>query len=198
MPRSSWLIAFADLSAVLCAFFVLMLAMSDFDAPALDRIATVFGKNEGEWARQRPEAVQPVGAVRRTAVDGEQAHDYLATVVEGRLRRGDWPWTVQRQADGVALHQTLQPGGARIPDEMASYLRSAGYPIRVSALIGGDGAQRARSVGAFDDGLRAAQALADRLVMLGVADEVPVSTRFSGDRSPMTIEILLDAGQEGQ
>ncbi len=99
MTRNAWLIAFADLSAVLCAFFVMMLAMSDFEAPALERIATVFGADEGTWVGERSEAV-PVPSLRRGGDDGAPQRDYLAAVLSGRLAQADWPWASARSPRG--------------------------------------------------------------------------------------------------
>lgn len=195
MTRNSWLIAFADLTAVMCAFFVMMLAMSDFDAPALDRIATVFGKDEGSWIGERQSAV-PAAAIRRVGEDGAPKRDYLAAVLTSRLDLADWPWTLQKRFDGVALLQTIPPNGPVLPVEMAEYIRSLGFPVRVATAMSAPSGKVTGTIGHYDEGLRTAALLADRLRRAGVAGAIPTSARFVEDNVPHRIEIILDSGLE--
>ncbi|WP_416899750.1 MAG: flagellar motor protein MotB [Minwuia sp.] len=197
MTRSAWLIAFADLSAVLCAFFVLMLAMSDFDAPALSSLATVFGKDEGDWVADRPASGATAEGLRRTGADSEQT-DYLAAIAQDRIERADWPWTIERRSGSLALRQVLQPGGIDLPADMAAWLRTAGYPIAVAAVMSGRSARLAATQSAFDEGLRAAGALASELSRQGVARNIPVRTRFAAEPAPLTLEIVMRVGEENQ
>lgn len=195
MTRSSWLIAFADLSAVLCAFFVMMLAMSDFDAPALERIATVFGDDEGSWVGER-RTDTPAPAIRRTDDDGAPQRDYLAAVLSGRLDQADWPWSLEKRRDGVALVQVIPPGGAALPAEMAAYLGSLGYPIRVATVMAVGGSGPSGTIGEYDDGLRSATGVADLLRRNGVRSGIPTAARYATDDAPHRIEIILDSGAE--
>lgn len=195
MTRNAWLIAFADLSAVLCAFFVMMLAMSDFEAPALERIATVFGADEGTWVGERSEAV-PVPSLRRGSDDGAPQRDYLAAVLSGRLAQADWPWSLSKKPEGVALIQVIPPGGTVLPSGMAEYIGSLGYPVRVATVMAVNGDRATGNISDYDEALRAASRLASRLKEHGVAGAVPTAARYANDDAPHRIEIILDSGVE--
>jgi hypothetical protein len=195
MSRNAWLIAFADLSAVLCAFFVMMLAMSDFDAPALDRIATVFGTDEGSWVGDR-QTVAPQSAVRRLGDDGAPQRDYLAAVMSNRLAHADWPWTLEKRTFGVALVQTIPPGGPVLPVGMAEYIQSLGFPLRISTVMSRPDGRIVGTIGDYDDGLRNASVLADSLRAQGARGPIPTAARYAEDDAPHRIEIILDSGVE--
>lgn len=195
MTRNSWLIAFADLSAVLCAFFVMILAMSDFEAPALERIATVFGADNGAWVGDRAE-VTPASALRRTADDGAPQRDYLAAVMSGRLAQADWPWNLSKRPGGVALVQIIPPGGAVLPADMAEYIGSLGYPVRIATIMAVNGERAAGTISDYDEGLRAAASLAKQLRTHGVGGAIPSAARYAADDAPHRIEIILDSGVE--
>lgn len=195
MGRGSWLITFADLSAVLCAFFVLMLAMSEFDTPALDRIASIFGRAQGDWVRietetERNPAIERSGEVR------DVESDYLAALMKERIARADWPWSVDRRPEGLVLTQAMQPSGPVVPDEFAQFLASIGGPLRVLAVLDVQDKRHAASIGAFDEGLRAAGELAERLARRGVGENIPAGVRLSLDKSLSRLEIILDSGTE--
>ena len=196
MTRSAWLIAFADLSAVLCAFFVMMLAMSDFDAPALERIATIFGEDEGSWVGER-QVSDPAPAIRRTGDDGAPQRDYLAAVISGRLAQTDWPWSLVKRTDGVALVQVIPPGGVVLPAEMATYVGSLGYPVRVATVMSVRGSGPSGTIGEFDEGLRSAADVARQLKRNGVGGSIPTAARYATDDAPHRVEIILDSGVEG-
>lgn len=195
MSRNAWVFAFADLSAVLCAFFVLILAMSDFDAPSLDRMETIFGKAEGTWVR--PEAQALSGEAIRRNDDAElRDSKYFTAVLRDRFARADWPWVVAENPGRLTLQQTLQPGGPIVPDAMVLYLQSLGYRFRTIVVMPRDSNRGDVSIGVFDDGLRVATDLADSLRSGGGIDQVPASVRFGADRSPPFVEIVFDQGLE--
>jgi hypothetical protein len=186
------MIAFADLSAVLAAFFVLILAMSDFDAPAIDRIAAVFGSDDGDWQVVRGSPAEPVPALARSTEDALSDRDYVAAVLSDRIDRADWPWRLQTRARGIAIAQAVPPGGVEIPQDMADYLAATGYRVRV-VHVGGDAVlRRTAAIGPYDDGLRAAESVASVLAGFGVRGPIPVSARFAADGRPASIEIVLD------
>lgn len=195
MSRISWLIAFADLAAVLAAFFVMLLAMSEFDAPKLDRLALVLGRNEGAWETVRQEA--PTAQAMRRIDDGDrEARDYLATVIADRIARAGWPWALAEAPGGVVLRQGIRPDGPSVTADMIQYLNSAGYPISVTSVLPVSQSRRAGVYGVFDDGLKQAGVLAALLMRGGVGRDIPVATRFADDAQPAALEIVLDVAQE--
>jgi len=195
MGKGSWLITFADLSAVLCAFFVLMLAMSDFDNPALDRIASIFGRAEGDWVRV-DSSTEATTAIERSGEPRDVESDYLATLMKDRIARADWPWAVERRPEGLVLTQAMQPAAPVVPEEFTQFLASIGSPVRVLAVLSIQDKRHAASIGAFDEGLRAAGHLAERLSRDGVGGNIPAGVRLSLDRSLSRLEIILDSGTE--
>lgn len=196
MTRTSWLIAFSDLAAVLAAFFVMLLAMSEFDAPNLDRLALVLGSNNGQWQTVPTAAAPPAPAMRRAPVDDDPARDYFATVLAERVARAGWPWTASSVSGGVALRQPLRDGGAVLPAEMVQYLVSTGYPVAVAAIFPADQGRRAGVYGVFDEGLKRAGELAGALNRSGIARAIPVETRFAAVSPPGALEIFLDTARE--
>jgi hypothetical protein len=198
MSRTSWLIAFSDLAAVLGAFFVMLLAISEYDAPKLDRLALVLGSNDGQWQTVAPDPGSAALAMRRAPVEADAESDYLATVLAERLARAGWPWKVVRLARGVALQQPIGDAAAAAPADMIQYLRSAGYPLRVAVILPASQGRRAGVLGVFDDGLRQAGGLAALLQRGGVDAAIPVETRFSPGETPAALQIILDVAPENR
>lgn len=198
MSRTSWLIAFSDLAAVLGAFFVMLLAISEYDAPKLDRLALVLGSNDGQWQTVAPDPGPAALAMRRAPVDGDAESDYLATVLAERLARAGWPWKVVRLASGVALEQPIGGVAPAAPTEMIQYLNSVGYPIRIAAIFPTSQGRRAGVLGVLDDGLRQSGGLAAQLRRGGIDAAIPVETRFSPDETPAALQIILDVAPENR
>lgn len=191
MTRTSWLISFADLSAVLAAFMVLILAMSDFDTPALDRLVQTLGKADGTWQDVQPATGTETPLLVRLDADRHGSGDYLARIIEQTLARTGWPWTLAATTDIVAIQQPASAAGADVPDAMVAWLISSGYAVQVDARLVSRKGQAVATRGRIDDGLKAAQDLADKLILDGVARDVPVAVSFPQGATQDVLRIVL-------
>ena len=192
MSRSSWMIAFADLAAVLAGFFVLLLSMSNFDTPRVEDLLDDLGKAKGNWSLVRTEAPQPASGVLRDLQDLPGNTRYLATVIRAEAEAGNWPLNVRSTDLGVLLRprgdaEDLTPDFLPI---LGDYLSGSGLDVSVRALFPADAAARASGFGVYDVGLVRARDAA-RALGAGLDGAVPIETRIDADLDTFRLEIAV-------
>ena len=206
MSRSSWLIAFADLAAVLVGFFVLMLSMSEFDVPAVEELLDRLGRMDGEWMAVNTVNLQPEASLLR----GDEADitdiGYLATVLRTRAREAGWPVHVRKGDSSVVL--TVKDGGARdlsveaadALESLGRYLGLVGYRVEVAIIYPESRAERALGFGVYDTGLAAAGEIVNRMHAGGLDGIIPIVNRIGrgAQDTRREIHVALDLPGRGR
>lgn len=196
MSRSSWLIAFADLAAVLTGFFVLMLSMSEFDTPRVEDLLDELGKARGAWSLVQAEPPLPATGVLRDLRDLPGNTRYLATVIRAEAQAGNWPLNVRSNDQGVLLRPTVtDERAADFLPLLGDYLAGSGLDVSVRALFPAEAEARASGFGVYDVGLARAQAAA-RALGTGPDGSVPIETRIDGGLDAFRLEIAVRQPQE--
>lgn len=191
MSRSSWLIAFADLAAVLTAFFVLMLSMSEFDTPRVEDLLDDLGKAKGAWSLVQSAPPVPAVGVLRDLQELPGNNRYLATVIRAEAEAANWPLSVRATDHGVVLRPTGSPEQLNtILPMLGDYLSGSGLAVSVRALFPAEAAERAAGFGVYDVGLlrarSAARDLGDR-----VDGTVPIETGIVAGLDTFRLEIAV-------
>lgn len=196
MNRSSWLMAFADLAAVLTGFFVLMLSMSEFDTPRVEDLLDDLGKAKGAWSLVQDEPPVPATGVLRDMQDIPGNTRYLATVIRSEAQAGNWPLSVRPTDQGVLLRPTgTDDSTAEFLPLLGDYLAGSGLHVSVRAMFPADAAARASGFGVFDVGLVRAQAAA-RALGAGLDGSVPIETRVGAGLDAFRLEIAVRQPRE--
>lgn len=190
MNRSSWMIAFADLAAVLTGFFVLMLSMSEFDTPRVEDLLDDLGAVQGSWSQIRVDASPPVAGVLRDLQDLPKDNSYLATVIRGDAEAAGWPLKVRATDQGVILRPD-----AAVADPflltLGDYMAGIGLAVSIRAVFPDSAAARASGFGIYDVGLARADAVANALVTGGLPGPLPIESRLSSDLDSFRLEIVV-------
>lgn len=191
MSRSSWLIAFADLAAVLTAFLVLMLSMSEFDTPRVENLLDDLGTARGAWSLVQPAPPRPAAGVLRDLQEVPGNNRYLATVIRAEAEAGNWPMSVRATDHGVVLRPagTGQELDATLP-MLGDYLSGSGLEVSVRALFPAAAAERASGFGVYDVGLLRARSAA-RALGDGVDRTVPIETGILAGLDSFRLEIAV-------
>ncbi len=190
MNRSSWIIAFADLAAVMTGFFVLMLSMSEFDTPRVEDLLDDLGRVQGNWSQIRPETTPPAPGVLRDLQDLPADHSYLATVIRGEAEAADWPLKVRATDQGVVLRL-----GPAVADPflltLGDYMAGTGFAVSVRALFPDSAVSRAAGFGIYDVGLARAEAVATTLANGGLRGPLPIESRIAPGLDTFRLEIVV-------
>ncbi|MEC9346178.1 MAG: flagellar motor protein MotB [Pseudomonadota bacterium] len=188
--RSSWLVTFADLSAILVAFFVLYVSMTTVGAEKSDVLAQLFGRDEGTWQSVRPLDGPEAVAVSRADSSALETEHYLATVIRARAADAGWPLVV-RSVEGAVLIGGLDP--ARRDPGFAGYLDRLGLGMAIVARVpqdsGGDG------FGPHESALRLGSTLAMALKSGGVSGNLPVNSRVDPRIDAPRVELRITLPQ---
>lgn len=196
MSRSSWLIAFADLSAVLTGFFVLMLSMSEFDTPRVEDLLDDLGKAKGAWSLVQAEPPVPATGVLRDLGNLPGNTRYLATVIRAQAQAGNWPLNVRSADQGVLLRPTgTDQRAAEFLPLLGDYLAGSGLEVSVRAIFPAEAESRASGFGIYDVGLARAQATA-RALGAGPDGSVPIETRIDAGLDTFRLEIAVRQPRE--
>lgn len=193
MMRTSWIVTFADLAAILAAFFVLYVSMTTVNADKAELLAQLFGRDEGQWQSLRPVAAPDVAAVERADDSALETEHYLATVIRERAAVAGWNVRV-RSADGAVLLENLDP--AQIDSGLAEYLARLGLGLSVVALVpagpGNDG------FGPHEAGLRQGAILAGALAVAGLSGRLPVVSRGAAEIDGIGLHLRIELPRGGQ
>ena len=191
MNQSSWLIAFADLAAVLTGFLVLMLSMSEFDTPRVEDLLDDLGQVQGNWSLIQAEPQIPVGGVLRDVQEFAANTRYLATVIRAEAKAGNWPVKVRSSDQGVLLRpsDSVEAVQSFLP-ALGNYLAGSGLEVAVMAVFPADAARHADSFGVYDVGLVRARAAALALGT-GRVGAVPIESRVDPSLDTFRLEIAV-------
>ncbi len=190
MTRSSWIIAFADLAAVLTGFFVLMLSMSEFDTPRVEDLLDDLGAVNGNWSQVSANTSPPVTGVLRDLQDLPADSSYLATVIRGDAQAANWPLKVRATDQGVVLRPDP---GATDPFllTLGDYMAGTGLAVSIRAVFPDSAVPRATGFGVYDVGLARAESVATALVNGGLPGPLPIESRIASDLDTFRLEIVV-------
>ncbi|MDF1721308.1 MAG: flagellar motor protein MotB [Minwuia sp.] len=190
MSQSSWMIAFADLAAVLTGFFVLMLSMSEFDTPRIEDLLDDLGPVQGAWSKPSPTVAPPAAGVLRDLQDLPTDTSYLATVIRGDARAADWPLKVRATDQGVVLRPNADVADSFLLT-LGDYLAGSGLAVSIRAVFPDSATARATGFGVYDVGLARAETVATALVTGGLPGPLPIESRIASDLDTFRLEIVV-------
>ncbi len=129
-PPSPWLFTFADLAALLLAFFVLTFSMSRLDAERWHRLAA--GWTGRETTVPSPPSRPDHSAPERRSEEAVGEAAYLARVLDRRLETLGRPFAIRAQGSAGAVVLAFDPDllGSRTPrtEDAVARLRAVLLP----------------------------------------------------------------------
>ena len=203
-----WLITFADLAAVLLAFFVMMFAMAEVDTDrwegAVDALSRRAYLQNEEALASRPQAERNVPV---TKVAPGQSLSYLAALLEQQVAQlGDFDTDVQLLEDRVVISlpvsalfagagPELTPDGRRVAFVLGGLLGRMRNQVAISTFT-----RNARSEN-LSDGLARATSLEAALRRAGLIGRVRTMVQVTGIERRAKVRtidvVLLEAGAVG-
>lgn len=139
-----WMITFADLMALVLAFFVLLFSMSDLDAKRWDGVVASLSKELTPLASRSGDIAAIAGPRRQAQPPGvETRAGYLKSLIASRFEEQIRTKMISVRAQRTAVMMTVDPSiissDGEVISEVAAFLETLREPVEIIVHAPADG-----------------------------------------------------------
>ncbi len=180
-----WMITFADLMALVLAFFVLLFSMSDLDAKRWDGVVASLSKELTPLASRAGDIAALAGPRRHAQPRGvETRAGYLKSLIASRFEEQIRTKMVSVRAQRTVVMMTVDPSiisaGGEVLSELAAFLETLREPVEIIVQAPASDANAPTSA---SQGLIFGETVLQALKSSGYTTNAPILVNLSDARS---------------